>query len=204
MHMRMVGERRSPRMQHRRDADPGAQMLGIGGDGEHGLGRRLEQKAIDFRLVLPGDGADRRRQREHDVIIGQRQKLGLAVRQPLACSGSLTLWAMPVAAGVVADDGVTAVLASRDMTAKLRRAAGFDGAPSLSTARGSDARRWPCARRPRGCGRCPQPQARDAAWPKALKPWARPSSSRSGKAGPRGSSPCGSCLWPRACKAPSC
>ena len=114
-------------MKHRRHADPGAQMLGIGGNGEHGLGRRLEQEAVDQGLVLPGDGANRRRQREHHVVIGQRQKLGLALRQPLARGGALTLGAMPVAARVVADDGVAAVLASRDMAAKLRRAAGFDG-----------------------------------------------------------------------------
>ena len=37
----------------------------------------------------------------------------------------------------------------------------------LSTARGSDARRWPCARRLRGCGRCPQPQVLYATCPKA-------------------------------------
>jgi hypothetical protein len=30
-------------MQHRRDADPGAEMLGISGDGQHRLGRRLEE-----------------------------------------------------------------------------------------------------------------------------------------------------------------
>ena len=39
----------------------------------------------------------------------------------------MTLGAMTVAAGVVADDGMGAVLAARDMAAKLRRAAGFDG-----------------------------------------------------------------------------
>ena len=127
MHMRMMRERRSPSMKHCRDADPGAEMLGIGGNGEHGLGRRLEEKAVDFRLVLPGYGADRRGQREHHVVIGQGQKLGLAVRKPLAGSCSLALRAVPVAAGVVADDGVSAVFAARDMAAKLRRAAGFDG-----------------------------------------------------------------------------
>ena len=68
---------------------------------------------------------------------------------------------------------------ARDMAAKLRRAAGFDGGhrfqlaeaqmPGVGLAPGSA----------RGCGRYPQPQARDAAWPEALKPWARPSS-RSG------------------------
>ena len=126
MHMRMMRERRAPSVQHRRDADLGAKMLGIGGNGEHGLRRRLEQKPVDFRLVLPGDGADRGRQREHDVVIGQGQKCGLAVRQPLSRSRSLALRAMPVAAGVVTDDGVAAILASRNMAAKLRRAAGFD------------------------------------------------------------------------------
>ena len=127
MHMRMMGERRSPGMQHSRDGDPGAEMLGIGGNGEHGLGRRLEQKAINFRLVLPCDGADRRGQREHHMVIGQRQKLGLAIGKPLAGGGALTLRAVPIAAGVVADDGMGAVFASRNMAAKLRRAAGFDG-----------------------------------------------------------------------------
>ena len=66
-------------------------------------------------------------QREHHMVIGQRQKLGLAVGEPLARRGPLTLRAVPVAAGVVADDGVAAVFASRNMAAKLRRAAGFDG-----------------------------------------------------------------------------
>ena len=126
MHMRMVGERRSPGVQHRRHADPGAQMLGIGGDGEHGLGGRLEQKAVNHGLVLPGDVADRRGQREHHVVIGERQKLGLALGQPLPRRRALALRAMPIAAGVVADDCVGAVFAARDMAAKLRRAAGFD------------------------------------------------------------------------------
>ena len=84
MHMRMMGQGRAPSVQHRGDADPGAKMLGIGGNGEHGLGRRLEQKAVDFRLVLLGDGADRGRQREHHMVVGYRQKLGLAFGKPLA------------------------------------------------------------------------------------------------------------------------
>jgi hypothetical protein len=45
-----------------------------------------------------------------------------------------------------------------------------------------------------GCGRCPQPQAPDAARPQAVRPAAR-SASQAGKAGPPGSSLCGSCLW---------
>jgi hypothetical protein len=34
------------------DADPGAQVLGIGCDGERGLGRRFEQEIV--RSPLPG------------------------------------------------------------------------------------------------------------------------------------------------------
>ena len=91
----MVGERRSPSVKYRRDADPGAEMPGIGCNGEHGLGRRLEQKAIGGGLVLPCDSADRRRQCEYDVVVGQRQKIGLSVRQPLARGGALMWWTAP-------------------------------------------------------------------------------------------------------------
>ena len=121
-------------MKHRGDADSGAEMLGIGGDGQHRLRRGLEQEIVDHRLVLLGDVADRRRQREHDVEVGHRQKLGLALRQPLAGCCSLALRAMPVAAGVVGDHRMAAVLAARDMAAERRRAAALDGAHHLELA----------------------------------------------------------------------
>ena len=41
------------------DADAGAEMLGIGGDRERGLGRGLEQQIVDHGLVLVGDVGDR-------------------------------------------------------------------------------------------------------------------------------------------------
>src|SRR5215472_5273619 len=47
--------------------------------------------------------------------IGHRQEFGLAVGQPLLSSGGLALGAVPVAAGVVADAPVRAVLAAFDM-----------------------------------------------------------------------------------------
>jgi hypothetical protein len=37
MHMRMVRERRAPSVEHGGHADARTQMLGIGGNGEHGL-----------------------------------------------------------------------------------------------------------------------------------------------------------------------
>ncbi len=48
--MRMVRHRRAPGVEHGGDADPGAEMLGIGGDGEQRLGRRAEQQVVDHRL----------------------------------------------------------------------------------------------------------------------------------------------------------
>jgi hypothetical protein len=47
-------------------------MLGIGGDGQQRLGRRLEQQVVDHRLVLVGDVGDRGRQSEDDVEVGHR------------------------------------------------------------------------------------------------------------------------------------
>ena len=59
MHMRIMGQRRAPGMQHRSQANTGAEMLGIGGDGDQRLSGGLEQDGIDYRKVLVGDVADR-------------------------------------------------------------------------------------------------------------------------------------------------
>ena len=58
VHVGVVCHGRSPAMEHRGDADLGAQVLGIGRDGEHGLGAGLEQQAVDHALVLIGDVGD--------------------------------------------------------------------------------------------------------------------------------------------------
>ena len=124
----MVGERGTPTVQDREDTDAGAEVFGIGRDGEHSLGRSLEQDAVDCGLVRVGDIGDLSRQREHDVEVGNRQELGLALGQPLARRRSLALRTVPIATGVVADLRVTAVLvlAAYDMAAELCRAAILD------------------------------------------------------------------------------
>ncbi len=85
-------------MQHRRDADLCAKMLGIGGD--------------------------RRRQREDNMEVADRQQLGFPVGKPVAGSRSLTLRAVPVATAIVGDMGVAAcaVLAPRNVTTSRRSA----------------------------------------------------------------------------------
>src|SRR3546814_2717072 len=76
--MRMMGERRAPCVEDGGDTDPGAEVLRVGGDGEHRIGGGLEQQIIDQRLVVIGDRGNLGRQREHDVEIADREEISLA------------------------------------------------------------------------------------------------------------------------------
>jgi len=113
-------------MQHGGDANAGAEVLGLGRDRDQGLGRGLEQQVVDDGLVLVGDIGDRTRQREHNMEVRHRQQIGLARGQPVLCRRALALRAVPVAARVVRDLAVRALLAARDMSAERRRTATLD------------------------------------------------------------------------------
>src|SRR5712691_8130620 len=63
--------------------------------------------------------------------VGNREQFGLARRHPLARCRALALRAVPVAAAVVGDRGVGAVLATRDVSSDGRRAAALDRAHHL-------------------------------------------------------------------------
>src|ERR1700731_672469 len=82
-----------------------------------------------------GDIRDPSRQREYYVIVRDRQQLGLALGQPFPRRRAPALRAMPVAAGVVGDDGVRAVLATLDVAAERRRAAALDRRHHLELAK---------------------------------------------------------------------
>ena len=94
-----------------------------------------EQEVVDGGFVLVRDGANRSRQGEYDVIIGNRQQLRLAFGQPLSCRRALTLRAVAVAAGIVGDAFVRAVLAALDMSAERRSPAGLDRRHAFNWAR---------------------------------------------------------------------
>jgi hypothetical protein len=85
-------------VQHRQEADASAEVPRRRRDLQGGFGRRLEEQVVDYRLVLIGHVAERRRQRVYDVKIRHRQQLGLALSQPLASRRALALRAMPIAA----------------------------------------------------------------------------------------------------------
>jgi len=122
----MMGHCRAPAVKHGGGTDTSAKMLRIGSDGEQRFGRRAEQQVIDDCLVLVSDWGDLGGQCENDVEIADRQQIGLAGRQPIRRRRALTFWAMAVAARVVSDAAVAAVLAALDMPAERSRAALLD------------------------------------------------------------------------------
>ena len=93
-----MGHRRAPAVEHGGEAEVGAQVPGIGGDGEQRLGRRAEQQIVDDRFVLIGDLGDLCRQGEDHVEVVDRQQIGLARGEPILRRRALALGAMAVAA----------------------------------------------------------------------------------------------------------
>src|SRR6476660_2944609 len=87
----------------------------------------VEEEIVDHGFILIGDIGDRPRQREYDVEVTDRQQLCLTLGEPLLGGGALTLRAMPITTAVVGNDGVGAVLATRDVAAERCRAAALDG-----------------------------------------------------------------------------
>ena len=72
MNVRVVGHCRAPAVEHGGGADAGAEVPGIGGDGEQRLGRGAEQQVVNDRLVLVGDRGDLSRQGEDQVEVADR------------------------------------------------------------------------------------------------------------------------------------
>jgi len=105
-------------MEHGGGADASTEVPGIAGNREQRLGRGAEQQVVDHRLVLIGDRGDLGGQREDHVEIADRQQIGLARRKPVRCRRTLALGAMAVAAGVVRNPAVAAILAALDMAAQ--------------------------------------------------------------------------------------
>ena len=51
MGVRMMRERRSPAVQHGREPDASAEVLGVGRDGDQGFGGGFEQQVIETDLL---------------------------------------------------------------------------------------------------------------------------------------------------------
>jgi hypothetical protein len=126
MDVGMMIEVLSPGVQDGGEADLSAEMPGIAGDRRQRLCGGLEQEPVDLGLILERDGGDRSGQREHDVEIGSGQEFGLARLHPSLRRRPLALRTMAVAARVVGDARIGAILTSLDMTAERFGATNLD------------------------------------------------------------------------------
>ena len=126
MHMRMVLEVLAPGVEDGQEADLGPEVLGIGGDLLQGLGGGSEQKAVDLPWVLQGDRTERRGKRKDHMKVLDGQELRFPGLHPLRRGGGLALGAVAVAARVVGDPLMPALIALLDVSAQGRGPAGGD------------------------------------------------------------------------------
>ena len=128
MQVRVVQQVLAPGVKDGNEADLGAQVPGVRGDGAQGLGRGAEQHVVDHGLVLVGDGRDLLRHGEDNVEVFDRQQFGLAIFEPFGARQRLALRAVPVPAAIEGHALITAGVALLDVATQRSRAAALDGA----------------------------------------------------------------------------
>jgi hypothetical protein len=111
----------APGMEHGQKADLRAEVARIGGDLQQCFGSGLEEQAVNDSFVLQGYGRELFRQREDDVEIFHGEEFSGAFLKPCGARDGLTFRTMAVAAGVVSDLSVAALVASLQMSAGMRR-----------------------------------------------------------------------------------
>src|SRR5277367_5698184 len=126
MEVRMMMQILPPGMEYRYEADPRAQIFGIGSDLQEGFRRGAKEHAVHNPLVLEGYGRDHLRQREDNVKVLDREQLGGASVEPRRAGCALALWAMAIAAGAIGDRAMAAAVALFDVATERRGAAGRD------------------------------------------------------------------------------
>ena len=125
--MRVLQQGLAPSVKDGEEAELGAEMYGVGSDGQQGFGGGAEKDVIDRCLVVKGDGGDLLRHREDDMEVRHDEELGSSVVKPLGTGQRLALRAVAIAARVVGDPTVAAILTALDMAAARRRSAVLDG-----------------------------------------------------------------------------
>jgi hypothetical protein len=132
-HVGMVIHRLAPGMQDHDDSE--LAVPAVPGKGLQGLGGNAKQQAVEDLRVLARQGQQDVREGKDEVEVLDRQQLQLAGIDPGTALAAAALGAVAVAAGVVADLDVAAVLALIDMSAQGRGAALLDGCGSFRTTR---------------------------------------------------------------------
>jgi hypothetical protein len=127
MQMGMMLEFLTPGMEHAEEADFGAQMAGIAGDFEQGLGAGPEQEIVDDLLVLQGQRGETTRKGEDDMNVGGGQEFPAARSQPTIASEGLTLGTVSVSARIERVGTIPAAGTAITVPAQGGGAAALDG-----------------------------------------------------------------------------
>jgi hypothetical protein len=130
--VRVQGQVLAPDVQDGEEADACAQVSGVGGDVQQRLRRRVEQHVVDDAPVGQRQRVEGVGKREDDVEVLDGKQFRGAIGHPAGAGGALAPGAVPVAAGVVGDALMMAVVAGLDVAAQRGGAAGGDGAQDAS------------------------------------------------------------------------
>src|SRR6202158_1104797 len=110
----------APGVQHGKKADGGAEVSGIGGDGEQSFGSGLKQNSVNLSRVLKRQATDLLRKSEDDVEVRNGQELRLPFGEPLGAGRGLALGAVAIATRVEYFDAMSAPVALIEMTTQDR------------------------------------------------------------------------------------
>src|ERR1700689_1685247 len=116
----------TPGVQYGEKADGGAEMSGIGGDGEQSFRSSLKQDGIDLSRVLKCQATDLLWKRERDVEVRNGQQVRLPFSEPLGAGRGLALGATAIATRVEYLDAMSAPVALIEMTTQDRSPAVAD------------------------------------------------------------------------------
>ena len=112
-----------PGMKHGEKSELGAQMAGIGGNGEQRFRNGPEQDVVDDSPILKRQVRQFAGKRKHNVGIRHGQQFGRSGEKPFIARRRLTLRAVPVPARVVSEDLARAVVTLLEMAAESGGAA---------------------------------------------------------------------------------
>ena len=118
----MVLQPLAPRVEDHQPANVATQALRIPGDLEQGVGGGLKQPVVHHALVDERETGERLRHREDDVDVADREQLLLASRDPRVPRRGQTLRAMPIAAAVVPEGRLRALVTAIAVPAERRGA----------------------------------------------------------------------------------
>ena len=84
------------------------------------------KRMLDYLLILVSDRGDLCRHGKDHMKIGDRQKLGLPVHDPLRSGQTLAFWAVSIAAAIVRVAFIGALVAAFEVAAESRGTAHLD------------------------------------------------------------------------------